>query len=124
MTTAEDLLFNDTDTPEQPYSLPASMLMPPPASAPPIQQQQLQVKPFQRSLSFVKSGGHDHLIRSRSFIKPPGMGFRNNNNNINNYNNSQVKNRPYSVNFLYLSIWIDSKPIVWDSSCRITDNSD
>ena len=24
----------------------------------------------------------------------------------------------------YLSIWIDSKPIVWDSSCSITDNSD
>ena len=94
MTTAEDLLFNDTDAPEQPYSLPASMLMPPPASIPPVQQQlqqQQQLKPFQRSLSFVKSGGHDHLIRSRSFIKPPGMGFRNNNNNINNYNNSQVE---------------------------------
>ena len=26
--------------------------------------------------------------------------------------------------FSYLSIWIDSKPIVWDSSCSITDNSD
>ena len=26
--------------------------------------------------------------------------------------------------FSYLSIWIESKPIVWDSSCSITDNSD
>ena len=25
---------------------------------------------------------------------------------------------------LYLYIWIDSTPIVWDSSCSITDNSD
>ena len=93
MTTAEDLLFNDTDTPEQPYSLPASMLMPPPSSAPPpplaTTQQQSVVKPFQRSLSFVKSGPHDLLSRSRSFIKPPGMGFRNNNNNnINSYNST------------------------------------
>ena len=24
----------------------------------------------------------------------------------------------------YLSIWIDSKPIVWDSSVVFTDNSD
>lgn len=45
-------------------------------------------RPFQRSLSFVKSGGSDLMSRSRSFIKPPGSGFRNNNNNINNYNNS------------------------------------
>ena len=85
MTTAEDLLFNDTDTPEQPYSLPASMLLPPPASAPPASAPQVN-KPFQRSLSFVKSGGQDLLSRSRSFIKPPGIGFRNNNNNVNNYN--------------------------------------
>ena len=25
---------------------------------------------------------------------------------------------------MYLSIWIDSKPIVYDSSCSFTDNSD
>ena len=99
MTTAEDLLFNDTDAPEQPYSLPLSMMLPPPPSsstlmttstitAPSSAAATSQVnKPFQRSLSFVKSGGHDLLSRSRSFIKPPGMGFRNNNNNINNYNN-------------------------------------
>ena len=35
MTTAEDLLFNDTDAPEQPYSLPTNMMLPPPpVSAP------------------------------------------------------------------------------------------
>ena len=27
-------------------------------------------------------------------------------------------------NVLYLSIWLDSKPIVWDSSVVFTDNSD
>ena len=25
---------------------------------------------------------------------------------------------------LYFSIWIESKPIVWDSSCSITENLD
>ena len=33
------------------------------------------------------------------------------------------KNIP-GINFSYLSIWIDSKPIVWDSSVVFTDNSD
>jgi hypothetical protein len=70
MTTAEDLLFNDTDAPDQPYSLPATMMMPPPtsmlppppASAPSSASQ--ANKPFQRSLSFVKSGGQVAMLKT------------------------------------------------------------
>ena len=90
MTTKEDLLFNDMDTPGmndlRPPTLPQSMVtsngghsnmgppslpLPPPAAA---AQSRLGVVPFSRSLSFTKPQS-EVMMRSRSFVKPGGFGY-------------------------------------------------
>ena len=45
--------------------------------------------------------------------------------NVNCLNTDRSSNiGPFQGLILYFSIWIESKPIVWDSYCSITDSSD
>ena len=89
-TAKEDMLFNDTDFDQQPYSLPSqlpasspSRMMPPPhplitgpSLIKPPSSNQLRT-PFQRSLSFTKDPNSDLMTRSRSFTRPPSNNVRN-----------------------------------------------
>ena len=90
-TTKEDMLFNDTDFDQQPYSLPSQLpaqspsRMPPPHPMitgpslikPPSSANNSSRIPFQRSLSFTKDPNSDLMTRSRSFTRPPSNNVRN-----------------------------------------------
>merc|ERR1712223_668541 len=90
-TTKEDMLFNDTDFDQQPYSLPSQLpaqspsRMPPPHPMitgpslikPPSSANNSSRTPFQRSLSFTKDPNSDLMTRSRSFTRPPSNNIRN-----------------------------------------------
>ena len=89
-TAKEDMLFNDTDFDQQPFSLPSQLPASSPSRMPPphplINGPSGLIKPpsanssripFQRSLSFTKDPNSDLMTRSRSFTRPPSNNVRN-----------------------------------------------
>jgi kinesin family protein 4/21/27 len=108
MTTKEDLLFNDLDTPgmnEVPMSAassnlrdmgPPSLPMALPMKPPPVSSR-INAVPFTRSLSFTKPSS-DLMFRSRSFVKPGGFGLGLNGGRYNNHPVSHVGQHHFQAN--------------------------